>query len=285
MDKEQKHRLISVLVEQMYRVEDLCSSDDLSPDIIVHEIRKSFKRINALLRLFPELLQEEVEAFRQPMKELARRLTLPRETTVNLQFFEKMCIENDELSLPEAQDLHQQLAIENQLSLQALFEGESVFDAIKTQMQTGRYSFLETLPDNDYEIDIAAELELAFQTVHELFLVSVTEYQPEEYHELRKKMKILRYQFEFIHPGQMDVPGTLSEKLHNITNRLGDDHDWYVFLKKIEEDKYTVSVFFKSLVEETIQHYQKENLLTLNQSLALFFREDNNEFRKAIRKI
>ena len=285
MDKEYKHRLILVLEEQMFRVEDLCGSEDLSSEIKVHEIRKSFKRINALLRIFPESLKQEVLAFRQPMKSMARRLTQARETTVNLQFFETMCTEKQCFVLKEAKDLKAQLAKENFECLKELSEGESVFDVIYQQMQTGRHEFLEKLPEKNFEIDIAAELELSFQKSYELFKLVSKEYHPVEFHELRKRMKILWYQFEFVHPGQTEVPGTLSEKLHNITDRLGDDHDWYIFLQEIEDDKYAVSDSFKASLEETIQQYQKANIEVLNQSLVEFFREENNEFRKAISNI
>lgn len=285
MDKEQKHRLISVLEEQMFRVEDLCASEELTTEVQVHEIRKSFKRINALLRLFPDSLKSEVQSFRQPMKSMARRLTMARETTVNLQFFETICNEKQCFTLQDAQDLRAQLAKENFECLKKLTENESIFDLIQKQMQTGRHEFLEKLPENNFGIDIAAELESSFQKSYELFKEVSKEYHPVEFHELRKRMKILWYQFEFIHPGQTEVPGTLSEKLHNITDRLGDDHDWYIFLQEIDHDKYAVSDLFKTSLEETIQQYQKANLEILNRSLVEFFREENNEFRKAISNI
>lgn len=277
--------MILVLEEQMYKVEDLCHSEDLSTEIKVHEIRKCFKRINALLRLFPDLLKPEVQSFKSPMRSMAKRLTMARETTVNLQFFETMCTEKQCFILQEAQDLKTQLAKENFDCLNELTEGESAFDIIFAQMQTGRHGFLEKLSEIDFDIDIAEELELSFQKSHDLFMAVISEYHPVEFHELRKQMKILWYQFEFIHPGQTEVPGTLSEKLHSITDRLGDDHDWYVFLQEIEHDKYAVSDSFKTLLEEIIEQYQKANLESLNQSLAEFFREENNEFRKAISSI
>jgi CHAD domain-containing protein len=285
MDKEQKHRLILVLEGHMFRVEDLCSSEDVPDEIKVHEIRKSFKRINALLRFFPDNLKEQVKAFRMPMKALARQLTVARETTVNLQFFDQMCTENECLILPEAQNLKQQLLVENQSSIKALTEGDSVFAAIKKQMQTGRHAFLERLPETEFNIDIVSELQQSFEKARTLFLTSVAEYHPEEYHELRKKMKILFYQFEFLHPGQVAVPGTQLENLHAITDRLGDDHDWYIFMKEIDEDKYTVSDSLTALLDDTIRRYQQSNLEVLNQSLADFFREANNSFEKSLREI
>jgi CHAD domain-containing protein len=282
MDKEQKHRLISVLEGHMFRVEDLCWSEDVPDETKVHEIRKTFKRINALLRFFPSTLQEEIQAFRQPVKVLARQLTAARETTVNLALFEQMCTEKECLILPEVQDLKLQLLTENRRSLQALAEGDSIFTAIKKQMQTGRHEFLERLPETEFSIDIAAELQQSFEKARQLFITSATEYHPEVYHELRKKMKILYYQFEFLHPGQVAVPGTQLENLHAITDRLGDDHDWYIFMQEIDEDKYTVSDSLKKILDKIILTYQKSNLELLNESLADFFREENNAFLKAL---
>lgn len=285
MDKEQKHRLISVLEEQMYRVEDLCGSLELSAEIKVHEIRKSFKRINALFRLFPASLDEDLKAFLQPVKALARKLTVARETTVNLQFLRTMCAENECFSLPDARDLEEQLDRENRSSLQSLIEGESIFGIIGNLMKEARHGFLDSLNEVDFLIDISFELAQSFEKSRNLFLTSASEYHPVEYHELRKRMKVLWYQFEFIHPGQAEVPGTLSEKLHSITDRLGDDHDWYIFLEEIEDEKYIVSPAFKTLLEKNIHRYQEANLEVLNNSLAEFFRESNNEFLRAVSKM
>ncbi len=285
MDKEQKHRLISVLEEQMFRVEDLCAYENLSSELKVHEIRKSFKRINALLRLFPETLKPEVQAFRNPMKSMAHRLTMARETTVNLQFFETMCAENMCLALTEAQELKEQLTKEKFECLQKLTKGESIFETITSQMSSGRHEFIGRLPDIHFVLDISSELAASFQKSGDLYLNSCTNYHPEEFHELRKLLKVLWYQFEFVHPGQTEIPGTISDRLHQITDRLGDDHDWYIFLNEIEDDKYAVSASFKASLENTIQKYQLSNLEALNQILADFFREENNEFRKAISSI
>jgi len=270
MDKELKHRLIAVLEEQTFRVEDICDSAELLPEIKVHEIRKSFKRMNALFRLFPDSLNEEVLVFRQPMKTLARQLTVARETTVNLQFFEQMCAGNPELDFPESQDLKNQLLAENQFSLETLAK-EGTFDITASLMKTGRSDFLEKIPEIDFVLDIPAELESSFKKAKELFMANAAEYHPEEYHELRKKLKILWYQYEFIHPGQADIPGTQSEKLHSITDRLGDDHDWYIFLEEIEHEKYRVTDSYKLILENTIGHFQKANLEALNASLSDFF--------------
>lgn len=270
MDKELKHRLIVVLEEHTFRVEDICDSTDLLPEIKVHEIRKSFKRMNALFRLFPDSLKEEVQVFRQPMKALARQLTVARETTVNLQFFEEMCTGNPELNLPETQDLKTQLVAENLFSLETLAR-EGTFDTIKNLMKTGRTDFLEKIPGIEFVLDITTEIDNSLQKAKDLFIAAVATYHPEEYHELRKKMKILWYQYEFIHPGQADIAGTQSEKLHNITDRLGDDHDWYIFLEEIEHEKYRVTSSYKMILENTIEQFQKANLAALNSSLTDFF--------------
>lgn len=285
MDKEYKHRLILILEEQMFRVEDLCQSPDLSDETKVHEIRKSFKRMNALFQLFPETLEPAVQSFRQPMKALARRLTVARETTVNLQFLRTMCAENQCLDLPESKSLEQQLVKENETSLQELTAGESIFGVIDRQMLEGRHGFLEKGISGDFAVEAGPELEQSFYKARDLFLANINAYHPEEFHDLRKRMKVLWYQYEFIHPGQAEVPGTLSEKLHNITDRLGDDHDWYIFLEEIDHEKYVVSPSFKTRLESTIQRYQKANLEVVSAQLSGFFSESNNEFLKAIRMI
>lgn len=271
MGIKEKQQLISVLEGHMLSVEDFCRTVDVPDEIRVHEIRKAFKRINALLRFLPKSLKPIVKEFRIPMKTLARSLTLARETTVNYQFFGQMSEEKNWQEMKDAKDLKQQLIDKNRQSLEALRKGESVYEQIIVLMQEGRNHFLEKLKNTEFETDTDTVLQTSFQKARELFLNSGDEYHPEAYHELRKKMKILWYQVEFLYPGEVEVPGTLSEILHNITDQLGDDHDWYIFLQEIDEDKYMVTDELKALLDKTIEQYQKANLALLNQNLQRFF--------------
>ena len=51
-------RLIETIVKQLERVEYFSSAENISPNVAVHEIRKTFKRLRALLKFYSDFPEE-----------------------------------------------------------------------------------------------------------------------------------------------------------------------------------------------------------------------------------
>ena len=90
MAQEIEDKLIQAIQKQVEKVNYYCSAEYILPDLAVHEIRKSFKRIRALLEFYPESLSEILDDYSKQIKSLAKLLSLARESSVNVQLIEKL---------------------------------------------------------------------------------------------------------------------------------------------------------------------------------------------------
>ncbi|MFV0266420.1 MAG: CHAD domain-containing protein [Draconibacterium sp.] len=285
MEEAHKKELIAAIQTQLQRVKELCEADDVPPEIKVHEIRKSFKRQSALLKLFPAELQPEVDKFRKPLRIIARRLTLGRESTVNLQLLDRLIAETGGLDESINYSLKEKLTQTNDESLDELITKEKVLDDILRLMNNGRETLLPLLISSDYSVFVFDELRATFQKSKDWYRFIASGYDTELYHNLRKQLKTLWYQSELEAPGQTEVPGTVLEKLHYITDQLGDDHDWYIFIKEISRETYALSIGDIRKMKQLVRDAQDLNLLSLNQNLADFFRLSGEEYIELLRRL
>ncbi|MFV0592981.1 MAG: CHAD domain-containing protein [Draconibacterium sp.] len=285
MEEVHRKELLAAVEQQVGQVAELCVAADVTHEIKVHEIRKSFKRLNALLKLFPEELQPEVDNFRKPMRIIARRLTLGRESTVNLQLFDKLIMETGGLDESRNTGLHTKLIRVNEESLDELVVKEKVLDDILQLMKLGHEVLLPTLITAKYRVLVFSQISTTFIKGKDWYRFIAGEYDAELYHNLRKLMKTLWYQSEIEAPGQTEVPGTVLEKLHNITDQLGDDHDWYIFIKEISREIYNLSIDEIKTIKLQVRNIQDENLEVLNYNLAGFFKLSDVQYIDLLRQL
>ena len=285
MEEVHNQELLTAIRFHLNRVIELCLEENVLPEIKVHEIRKSFKRLNALLKLFPAELQAEVILFRKAMRNIARQLTFGRESTVNLQLLERLLLETQGLDEPENEMLKEKLTRAKEESLLELTEKEKILDDILQLMNSGLKNLLPVLTETNYAVHIFDDiLDTFFKSSHLYKPLAIT-YNAELYHKLRKRMKTLWYQSELEAPGQTEVPGTILEQLHTITDQLGDDHDWYIFLSDLKQEKYGLSDKGFSRLKSEVQQIQDANLKMLNQNLSEFFRLSEEQYLELLRRL
>ena len=80
MTQDIEDRLVQAIQKQVEKVNYYCTAQYILPDLVVHEIRKSFKRIRALLKFYPESLDEALDVYSKEIKSLAKLLTPVRFT-------------------------------------------------------------------------------------------------------------------------------------------------------------------------------------------------------------
>lgn len=285
MEEVHRKELIAAVQLQISKVTEFCMAGDVPSEIKVHEIRKAFKRLNALLKLFPAELQLEVDKFRKPMRIIARRLTLGRESTVNLQLFDRLLIETGGLNEVANARLRDRLVQTNEESLDELVEKEKVLDDILQLMTYGRDMLMPVLVAENYQVRIFDEISETFTKGKDWYRFIAESYDAELYHNLRKLMKTLWYQSEIEAPGQTEVPGTVLEKLHGITDQLGDDHDWYIFIKEVSREIYDLNVDDIRQCKKLVRQIQDKNLAELNPNLSDFFSTSEQRYIELLREL
>ena len=83
-------RLVEAIKKQLERIGYFSSAANVSPNLAVHEMRKSFKRLRALLLFYDEYPEEFPQEFCIQIKNYGRLLSAMRESYVNIQIFERL---------------------------------------------------------------------------------------------------------------------------------------------------------------------------------------------------
>lgn len=285
MEEVRRNELVGAIGAQMERVRELCEANDVATETKVHEMRKSFKRLNALLKFFPESLCAEIDSFRKPMREMARRLTFGRESTVNLQLFNQLVVETGGLNNVKNKALHEAL-LQTQIScLHELIEIENVLNDVRQLIGRGTEKLLPVLQSTRHSVAVFETIKTTFLRSENLYRAIAGCYDAELYHSLRKRMKTLWYQSELEAPGQTELPGTILEQLHAITDRQGDDHDWYIFMNEISQQKYTLEAPDLEALKKQVRQIQRANMEVLQQSLSLFFQQTEHDYLEHLRRL
>jgi CHAD domain-containing protein len=278
-------RLVETIIKQLERIDYFSSTEKNSPNLAVHEMRKSFKRLRALLRFYKAFPQEFSPEYRIQIKYFGRSLTQIRESFVNLQLFERITTDSSMLHERKIKFVREKLAeknheiIENQIFA---FEGylpiQKFVKILSQQMEVNAvpvpavYQFIDEL-ENSYLKAFLINQHLSIQS------------DPANLHELRKSLKKLYYQFDFIryiHPRFFRLK---TFQLNNITEQLGDDHDLFVFLNEMLENQYGFTADELEIVENQIQHLRELNRIKLFPRLKQFFAESPEVFNLKLQGI
>jgi len=278
-------RLLEAIDKQLERIEYFSSAENISPNLAIHEMRKIFKRLRALLKFYSDFPVEFPPEYSTQIKYFGRSLTVIRESFVNLQLFERLTASNTMLSDRKIKFAREKLTEKNHEVIEhriLAFEGYLPIQ-----------KFVKSL--SEQMVDYAAPVPAVYQFITELensYLKAVLIYQnisiqsdPENLHELRKKLKQLYYQFDFIryvHPRFFRLK---TYHLNNITEQLGEDHDLFVFMNDLLENRYDFTDEELEILENQVQHLRELNRIKLFPRLKQFFAETPEVFNLKLQGI
>ena len=103
-------------------------------------------------------------------------------------------------------------------------------------------------------------------------------------HELRKKLKRLWYQIDFIkflHPRYFKLK---SDQLNKITDQLGDDHDLHVFYENLIAEDYGFDEEELRILTNQVKHLRELNQMKLLPRLKQFFTVPPEEFDQKLER-
>lgn len=285
MAQDAENRLITAFRKQNEKIIYFCSAENISPNVAVHEIRKSFKRIRALLKfysecsvIFPRILIDELKA-------IGKILSPIRESFVNVQIFERVTEGNYPVSERKIKRVKELLSEKNKTETGAEFVEKEVCNSIS--MLTEKFeSELEQLAiECPSSKQIKEQLSVSFLVGYELFKEIETGFTAEKLHKLRKILKRLWYQIDFIkflHPRYFRLK---SDQLNKITEQLGDDHDLFVFNQQLQLPEFKLLTDELLMVENLVEHQRELNMLKLTPRLKHFFNEPPEIFDRKLEKI
>jgi len=285
MAKDIEDRLVQAIQKQVEKVNYYCSAEYILPDLAVHEIRKSFKRIRALLKFYPESLNEVLDDYSKQIKLVAKLLSPARESSVNVQLIDKLGAGAAPFSQQRYKEVTDLLFKENKKITNDLYADKKIFREIKSFVYDIEARLYGILFQPSVKIDVLGQLSISFRKGFDLFKRIGENYDAELYHNLRKILKALGYQLDFVKVNQPKYFKLKSNALRKITELLGEDHDWYIFKNEIKKDTYGIEPSETEILHRQISVIHEPELQKLLPRLKKFFEESPDSFEEKIRSI
>jgi CHAD domain-containing protein len=206
---------------------EILEKKNADPEESVHELRKHFKRIRAVLRLVRDEVGEDV--YRRDngaVRELGRHLASARDASVRASALDRLR-STYEKNFPadRVSPIRRALASRRRAALARLRRGSTLssisreLEALRARVRTWpirREGFfcLEPGLRRGYRQGRTAEAD-AYATRED-----------DAFHEWRKRAKDLRYHVELLAPVWPEAMKDFEKTLHGLTDHLGDDHDF-----------------------------------------------------------
>ncbi len=278
-------RLIDTIVKQLERIEYFSTVENISPNLAVHEMRKTFKRLRALLMFYVQFPEEFSPDFALQIKYFGRSLTHMRESYVNIQIFDRITSSGNLEAERKIKAARERLTEKNREVIeQGLFaaEGYLTIQNFVKKMITMMDDVSIPIPSQQ---QFTVQLEDSYFKAYQIWQNLTEEAGPETMHELRKKLKQLYYQFDFIRYTNPRFFRLKTYHLNNITEQLGEDHDLFVFLTDLLENRYDFTDNELEILQNQVQHLQEINRVKLSPKLKQFINESPVVFNQKLESI
>jgi CHAD domain-containing protein len=285
MVQEAGNRLISTLQKQAERIIYFCSAENVSPNLAVHEFRKSFKRLRALLFFYDEHPEEFPANYRNQIQKFCSFLAPLRESFVNIQIFERITTNNNFISDRKLKAAKDSLAEKNKTLIESEFLGENGCETIQTFIKIFDLHPEIFGPGIPSMKQLMNQLSVSFLKSYSIHQRLTPLSEANEWHQLRKKLKRLWYQLDFVkflHPRYFKLK---SDQLNKITEQLGEDHDLQVFLDELKSGYLGFDVDELQILENQVEHLRELNRIKLLPQLKQFFNEPPEMFNQKMEKI
>jgi CHAD domain-containing protein len=278
-------RLVEAIGKQLERVEYFSSAENISPNVAVHEMRKTFKRLRALLKFYNDFPVEFPPDYSTQIKYFGRSLTVMRESFVNLQLFEKITAGNTLIPERKMKNARERLSDRNKEIIEKGFlksEAYLPMQRFASNLQMQMEQIAVSIPA---VTQFTGQLKYSYSQSYEIYLKLKQDSESGEIHDLRKKLKQLYYQFDFIryvHPRFFRLK---TYHLNNITEQLGEDHDLFIFINELIESRYDFSENEIEILENQVMHLREINRIKMFPRLKQFFSDHPEVFNSKLEDI
>jgi CHAD domain-containing protein len=204
----------------------------------VHEARKAFKRVRALVRLARDPLGDEVyrrenDAFR----DAGRKLSGVRDAAVMVQTLDAVVgRQRDELPEGAFAGLRDALRAEADAAHERIEEDSAVVDEVLAGLERARVRVAAwPLPEDEDTAILAPGFERIYRRGRRALRAAREEAGTERLHELRKRAKDLWHAAQVLRPVAPKRMKRLARRAHDLSDLVGEDHDLAVLLDAARE--------------------------------------------------
>ncbi len=206
-------------------------------DKAIHEARKNFKRLRAVLRLIRDEIGEEIyKAENTIFRDASRRLAVLRDSAVMVETLEAVRIEYAG-DLPEADlsDVYGKLVAWQEGVRDQFLQNADTLPEVVEVLQAARPRFAALpIARQDYAA-FSGGLQRVYRRGRRRMQEAYATCSAKLFHDWRKQVKYLWHQVEILHLLWPPVMDELARELHHLSTLLGDAHDLVVLREMLLE--------------------------------------------------
>ena len=214
-----------------------------SPDEAVHEARKSFKKIRAVLRLVRSVIDEE--SYREEntrFRDAGRPLTEVRDAKILIETLERIAEHFKEHIVGRSfADARKALQDHLRAVRKRVLDEHNAFAVVAETVSQARERVKGWTDVPDRWSSVGAGLQDTCRQARAAFRDAAADPGVAELHEWRKQVKYLRYQFDVMQPLWPERMEELADETDRMGDFLGDDHDLAVLRQMVDRDPRPVA--------------------------------------------
>jgi CHAD domain-containing protein len=231
--------------ERIEHASGLLRDEDADPIEAVHEARKDTKKLRATLKLVRPVLGEDVYDHENArFRDAARELSDARDAQVRAETVEALIERFGDDAPPGGW-----WVVRGILAGDGDADGDlgSLRDAAATAIEAGANPVDDwPLSERGYDL-LRPGLKRAYKRGRKRYREALDDPSDENLHEFRKRSKDLWYQMKLVRRGWPELMETLADEAHELSDRLGDDHDLVVLTADLNDG-------FEALTAEQRDH-------------------------------
>jgi CHAD domain-containing protein len=236
---------------QLDLVADQLSGDP--GDEAVHEARKAFKRLRALLRLTRDQLGADLRRSENAVfRDAGRQLSGARDARVLVETLDDLVARNRSAVQPGAFDGLRSALASSADSDPAVGEVLAVVDAARARVEAW------PLGADDSTAALAPGLKRIHRRGRRAYREAKADPSSEHLHELRKRTKDLWHAAQILRPAAPKRLRKLGRSAHKLSDVLGDDHDLATLLEASRERPAVLSPAERELLESLVERRRAE---------------------------
>jgi len=238
---------------------ELLKDPNADPRETVHEVRKELKKIRALVRLVRDELGEEV--YRREngvLRDLGRRLSPARDAVVRVSALDELRKkEGRRLPARDVAAVRRRLVSRRRAAVRRV-RAAALHSELERELR-GLRRRVRAWPLTEPGFGcLERGLRRAYRDGKRSEAEALTARTDEAFHEWRKRAKDLRYHAQLLEPAWPRLMKDFEREMHDLTDRLGDDHDLADLRRTLEHSPRLRGAVRLERVNDRIAHRRSE---------------------------
>ncbi|MDH3706791.1 MAG: CHAD domain-containing protein [Acidimicrobiia bacterium] len=217
--------------DALERLDDLSGASPAGIEEAVHEVRKRCKELRGLARLVRPALGDEFTTFNGRVKRAADELSSIRDAHAVLATFDELQSATGDQQL---ESVRSSRAAAAERATASLTSDDRRLRRARKQLIKARKRLARWHIRPGFD-DLSVGLERTYRQGRRGLKSARRRPTDESVHEWRKAVKNLWYQMRLLGPTAPSVVGPLEQRLDDLADALGDDHDLAVLIDRLEQ--------------------------------------------------